>query len=83
MPEKKIQDHFPIQVYHTLVGDIASETTYIISIDILKAEFVAVPIVPVPKNFHDDRAIYKKIPFFTNFHVAFVKKTVGLLRTQF
>ena len=28
-------------------------------------------------------AIYKKFPFFTNFHVPLVKKTVGLLRTQF
>ena len=25
----------------------------------------------------------KKFPFFTNFHVALVKKTVGLLQTQF
>ena len=34
-------------------------------------------------SFSSWRPKTKKFPFFTNFHVAFVKKTVGLLQTQF
>ena len=56
-------------------------------IHFLNPECVRIPWVLAPKNFPIEnfwvRSDLQKFSLFTNFHVALIKKTVGLLRTQF
>ena len=80
----------PILSYSRNFGRPKQGQTFVVTtfhIHFLNPECVRIPWVPDPKNFplkiFGYGAIYKKVPFFTDFSCRLQKKSIGLVYPQF